>query len=580
MAISRFLRGVALTMALAIVPVCAFYPSSLHPVPRLHAAREAELVRQAFSDDDNTVRGRPSYNFSVPVDHFHNETKYEPHSNASYNLRYWIDDTYYKPGGPVILLASGEVSSVLRLRYLEHGIGKILAQATHGLTVVLEHRYYGTSYPVPDLSTENMRFLSTEQALADTAYFVRNIRYPGLEKYNLTSHETPYIAYGGSYAGTFVALLRKIYPDDFWGAISGSGVPYVHNEYWQYLEAFRLFGDPACVEMSQKITRVLDRVLGNPDRTAADRLKGFFGLTDLADDDFAYYINQGPMGLQGTMWDPEEDSPLLAEYCAVITSDRPLYASTLSIHDNARHALLLAGYYDETGDFLPRFLNWIGHNRKRVQEDAARCEKLGKSAYTDDDGDDDRSPTARCFSKRGALDDISIPQGVLRPWTYQTCTQWGFFVTGSGVPRDQLPLMSRLVDLDYATLWCPEAFGIPADPDRESINRYGGLSFSHSRLAFIDGEHDPWRPAGVHAIGENKDRESTDSEPFILIEGGVHHWDEYGARPHASGSWLPPPVVAETQEEEVRFVKLWLEEYAEARSKAAPAEEKHQYEEL
>ena len=29
----------------------------------------------------------PAYNFSVPVDHFHNESRYEPHSNESYNLR-------------------------------------------------------------------------------------------------------------------------------------------------------------------------------------------------------------------------------------------------------------------------------------------------------------------------------------------------------------------------------------------------------------------------------------------------------------------------------------------------------------
>lgn len=560
MAIARFLRSLAL--ALALTPAHAIYPGSLHHVPRLHAAREAALVQQAFDDDDNTVRGRPSYNFSVPVDHFHNETKYEPHSDDFFDLRYWIDDTYYKPGGPVILIASGEVTSVLRLSYLEQGIGKILAEATGGLTVVLEHRYYGTSYPVPDLSTENMRFLSTEQALADTVYFARNIRYPGLEKYNLTSHETAYIPYGGSYAGTFVALLRKIYPDDFWGAIAGSGVPYIYHEYWQYLEAFRLFGDKDCVDISQKVTRVIDRILTSGDREAADRLKGFFGLADLQDDDFAYYINQGPMSLQGTMWDPDVDMPLLAEYCAAVTSDRPLYTNTRTIGDDARHALLVAGYYDETGVILPRFLNWIGYNRNRVRSDAESCQK-----------DANITSTTGCFSKRGTLDSISIPQGMLRSWTYQTCTQWGYFVTGSGVPRDQLPLMSRLVDLDYATLWCQEAFGIPAAPDRDSINRYGGFSFSHSRLAFVDGSHDPWRQAGVHAIGVNEDRQSTDDEPFILIDGGVHHWDEYGPKVNATGSWLPPAPVAEAQQEEVRFVKLWLEEYAQEKSKVSPETE-------
>ena len=54
----------------------------------------------------------PAYNFSVPVDPFHNESRYEPHSNESYNVRYWFDASNYKPGGPVIVLQSGETSGV------------------------------------------------------------------------------------------------------------------------------------------------------------------------------------------------------------------------------------------------------------------------------------------------------------------------------------------------------------------------------------------------------------------------------------------------------------------------------------
>jgi hypothetical protein len=109
----------------------------------------------------------PAHNFFVPVDHFHNESRYEPHSNESYNLRYWFDASNYKPGDPVIVLQSGETSGVGRLPFLEKGIVAQLTKATHGIGVILEHRYYGTSFPTPDISTENLRFLTTEQALAD-----------------------------------------------------------------------------------------------------------------------------------------------------------------------------------------------------------------------------------------------------------------------------------------------------------------------------------------------------------------------------------------------------------------------------
>lgn len=73
--------------------------------------------------------------------------------------------------------------------------------------------------PTPDLSTENLRFLTTDQALADQAYFAKNIVFPGLEAHNLTAPNVAYLAYGGSYAGAFVAFLRKLYPDIYWGKL-------------------------------------------------------------------------------------------------------------------------------------------------------------------------------------------------------------------------------------------------------------------------------------------------------------------------------------------------------------------------
>jgi hypothetical protein len=153
----------------------------------------------------------------VPIDHFHNDSRYEPHSHDKYNLRYWFDATYYKPGGPVIVLQSGEADGSERLIFLQKGLLHELAQATSGIGVVLEHRYYGTSFPTPDLTTENLRFLTTEQALADEAYFAKNVVFEGLEHLDLTAPNVPYIGYGGSYAGAFNAILRTVYPDVFWG---------------------------------------------------------------------------------------------------------------------------------------------------------------------------------------------------------------------------------------------------------------------------------------------------------------------------------------------------------------------------
>jgi hypothetical protein len=115
------------------------------------------------------------------------------------------------------VLQSGETDGTGRLVYLQKGLLHELAVATNGIGVVLEHRYYGTSWPTANLSTESMRFLTTDQALADEAYFANNVVFEGLEKYNLTAPNTAYLGYGGSYAGAFNAFLRKLYPDVFWG---------------------------------------------------------------------------------------------------------------------------------------------------------------------------------------------------------------------------------------------------------------------------------------------------------------------------------------------------------------------------
>lgn len=209
-------------------------------------------------DDTDPALLYPAHNFSVPIDHFHNETKYEPHCNGTFPLRYWFDATYYKPGGPVVVVQGGETSGADRLPYLQKGIIYQLSKATNGIGVVLEHRYYGTSFPTPDLSTKNLRFLTTQQALADEAYFAQNIKFPGLERFgDLTSRTTAWISYGGSYAGAFSAFLRVQYPDVFWGSISSSGVTKAIYDYWAYWRTIIEKGPSECIKTQQALIHVM-----------------------------------------------------------------------------------------------------------------------------------------------------------------------------------------------------------------------------------------------------------------------------------------------------------------------------------
>jgi hypothetical protein len=100
--------------------------------------KRASLSKRADTDPALLY---PAYNLSVPVDFFHNDTRYEPHSNDTFNLRYWFDTSNYKPGGPVFVLLAGETSGEGRLPFLQKGIVAQVTAATGGVGVILEHRY-------------------------------------------------------------------------------------------------------------------------------------------------------------------------------------------------------------------------------------------------------------------------------------------------------------------------------------------------------------------------------------------------------------------------------------------------------
>ncbi|KAK0127372.1 hypothetical protein ONS96_006921 [Cadophora gregata f. sp. sojae] len=494
----------------------------------------------------------PAYNLSVPVDHFHNDSLYEPHSDDKFDLRYWFDATYYKEGGPVIVLQSGETDGVGRLRFLQKGLLHDLAVATHGIGVVLEHRYYGASWPTANLSTESLRFLTTDQALADQAYFAKNVVYAGLEDKNLTAPNTAYLAYGGSYAGAFVAFLRKLYPDVYWGAISSSGVTEAIWDYWAYWEPIRWYADQQCIEYQQKVIDLVDNIIlrGNDSDTKAE-LKSAFGLPNVTyDNDFATVLSRGIGAWQGKNWDPELNDPSFDLYCGNLTSTELIYPSSKGLIGTVQDLIKKGGYESEIEKLTTPILNWIGWLAQYAVDD---CEESQDT----------------CFSTHNVTfyeqDDITQDW---RSWPYQYCTQWGYLQTGSGFPDDILPLISRTSDLEYQSLICKYAFNITTPPNLEAINKYGGFNISYPRLAIIDGEQDPWRPATPHASPFNTtavNRTDTVSEPFLLIAGAVHHWDENGLFPNQTVDYppdfLPPVPVRDVQAQEIMFVQAWMQEW-------------------
>ncbi|KAK6021944.1 hypothetical protein OSTOST_12373 [Ostertagia ostertagi] len=90
----------------------------------------------------------------------------------------------------------------------------------------LEHRFYGQSRPTADQSVDNLRFLSSRQAIEDIAYFIQTMN----QKYNLGN--ASWITFGGSYSGALSLWARQQHPELIVGAVGSSAPVEAEVDFW------------------------------------------------------------------------------------------------------------------------------------------------------------------------------------------------------------------------------------------------------------------------------------------------------------------------------------------------------------
>ena len=204
---------------------------------------------------------------------------FNPQDNRTWEMRYMENNHYLQDGGPIFIYVGGEwtISSM----WLRTGHMHDMARDLNGTMLNTEHRYYGESRPTPDLTTENLVFLTDDQALADLAHFIVEIKNTIPEVRN-----SGVILVGASYSATMATWFLQKYPHLANGAWSSSAPLNAKLDFKEYMEtvseSIEQVGGKSCARRIQEAFKSLEQMIASKNVSRIEKLFLFckpFNLT-------------------------------------------------------------------------------------------------------------------------------------------------------------------------------------------------------------------------------------------------------------------------------------------------------------
>ncbi|XP_076060086.1 putative serine protease K12H4.7 [Oratosquilla oratoria] len=444
--------------------------------------------------------------FDQKLDHF------DPTNLQTWKQRYFTNDTFYVPGGPVFLMIGGEGPA--SPNWMVTGSWIEYAKKLNAFCLMLEHRFYGESQPTKDASVKNLRFLTTEQALADLASFTEGMK----EALNLTDNK--WVTFGGSYPGTLSAWFRLKYPHLVHAAVSTSAPIVAQTDFREYLEvvdsALKTTGSQ-CSANIEKANHQLDMLLMH--RVGWQMVTREFKLCSPLNGkekrDVANLYASLAGNFEGVVQYNKDNREFEGVKGTNITID-----VLCNIMGNA-----------SLGQPIQRY---AAVNLLMLETQDEKCLDHTYSSFIHD-------------MQQVNWANNSAVGG--RAWTYQTCTEYGFY-QGSDSPNqpfgDEFPLK-------FYTKQCRDIFGKNFDENliNAGVKRtnmlYGGRDLHVKKVVFVNGSIDPWHKLGITSS-------SNSDMPAIFINGTAHCANMYPASPNDL------PELVESRKTVFNHIKQWLEE--------------------
>ncbi|KAK4585237.1 hypothetical protein RGQ29_022768 [Quercus rubra] len=453
------------------------------------------LDRLSGSSSSSNYLTQKEFWFNQTLDHF------SPFDHRQFQQRYYeFLDHFRLPDGPIFLKICGESSC----NGITNDYISVLAKKFGAAVVSLEHRYYGKSSPFNSLKTENLRYLSSKQALFDLAVFRQYYQESLNSKSNRANAENPWFVFGVSYPGALSAWFRLKFPHLTCGSLASSAVVLAVYNYTEFDKQIGESAGAECKAALQETNKLVEQRLA----TDAKAVKTLFGAAELEiDGDFFYFL--------------ADAAAIAFQYGNPDKLCSPLVEAKKAGDDLVdAYAKYVKEYY--LGSFG---VNVQTYNQKHLKN----------TALSEDSAD--------------------------RLWWFQVCTEVAFFQVA---PLND-SVRSTKVDTRYHLDLCKNVFGEGIYPDVAATNiYYGGTKIAGSKIVFTNGSQDPWRHASkqtsstdmpsytisCHNCGHGTDLRGCPQAP-LNIEGNAEKCSS-------------PDAVNKVRQQIVEHIDLWLSQCQDA----------------
>ncbi|XP_028096211.1 probable serine protease EDA2 isoform X4 [Camellia sinensis] len=405
----------------------------------------SRILNSLTSSSSNYLTNQELW-FNQNLDHF------SPYDHRQFPQRYYeFLDHFLPPKGPIFLKICGEGPC----NGIPNDYVSVLAKKFGAAVVSLEHRYYGKSSPFNSLTTENLKYLSSKQALFDLAAFRQYYQGSLNAKLNRSNVENPWFFFGVSYPGALSAWFRLKFPHLTCGSLASSAVVLAVYNFTEFDQQIGVSAGPECKAALQEVNQLVEQRLV----TNGKELKTMFSAAELKiDADFLYFL---------------ADAAVIAfQYGNPDTLCSPLVEAKTDGQD------LVDAYAKYVKDYF------LG--------------KFGVSVQTYD-----QQNLKNTVLNGGSSD---------RLWWFQVCTEVAYFQVA---PAND-SMRSSKIDTRYHLDLCKNVFGEGIYPDVDGTNLYyGGTKIAGSKIVFTNGSQDPWRHASKQTSSPDSDAKNCSSPDAV-----------------------------------------------------------------